>query len=127
MRVAGLRTPDGRMVWVDAGAIALSVLDSAAAEVDGERVTGQVYVVPEELLVLPEYVDGILLQAESGIEPPEQWERLPGSEFPPLGSTVVAHGEPCIVEAIDHRTRHVFATDSAGARIALPLEELLDD
>jgi hypothetical protein len=97
VRIAGVRLPDGRAVWLDAGGLPVSPLDRVVAEVEGAEATGEVFVAPDQLLTsLPP--DGSI----SRVLPPKpdalDCSGLPGASMPPLGTRVsTAEGSGTVI------------------------------
>jgi hypothetical protein len=117
MRVAGVRCDDGRVVWADVGDRQIQPLDRVVVAVDGAEWHGHVFVSPERLLQPPEDIAGIIVRVESPSDQDLSCADLPGSEMPPLGSTITIDGRSGAVTQIDPVRRTVTVTTDDGAHI----------
>lgn len=85
------------MVWADAGAHALEVLDEVVIRTAAGDVTATVVVTPEQLLLPPPDVGGEVVEARSRPAADPDCAGLPGAEMPVLGATVqTRHGKGTI-------------------------------
>lgn len=125
MRIAGVRLLDGRALWVEAGDRHLSLLDRAVVQVERTRVTGYVFATPEQLIGSCPVVDAILLEVAPPETPSDECEFMPGSELPPLGSTVQTAAGEATVTALDPVRQLVTVRTPLGAQTTVDLAEVL--
>lgn len=88
MRWAGVRLPDGRTVWADAGEEAMAPLDRATIRLDGGESEGLVLIAPEQFLGPPTQVEGAVVRVQPAADAAAACDDLPGAGLPPLGTTV---------------------------------------
>ena len=127
MRVAGVRLPDGRVVWADAEAWPMSPLDTAVVRLSEGEVAGSVFVSPEQLIQPPERVDGVVVEIRPREIPEERCGDLPGSDLPYLGSTARAETIKGRVTALDPVKRLVTLTRDDGSEVEVPASEILPE
>jgi hypothetical protein len=115
MRIAGVRLPDGRAVWVDAGKVEVSVRDTALVRLADGDARGFVFVSPEQLAQPPEHVAGYLVEAACPASSETSCADLPGADMPALGSIVEIEGEIGTVTGIDAVKREATITREDGS------------
>jgi hypothetical protein len=124
VRVAGVRLADGRMVWLDAGDLALVPLSQVKVRLPGGDEPGEVFVSPAELLSPPSHIDGLLIEAHDPRRPEGDCSELPGSEFPALGETVRRAGGEGTVVALDPAERRITIAHGADALTVVMLDDV---
>ncbi|HEX6510553.1 MAG TPA: hypothetical protein VF221_23235 [Chloroflexota bacterium] len=122
MRIAGVRLPDGRAFWVDAGMHRLRPLDSVLLSLNGTSVQGTIFVAPEQLLSAVEVDEADLIEVLEADGVRHRCDDLPGAELPPLGSQLLKG----TVRAIDPIRRQVTLQLHDGEEVTFPLAEALE-
>lgn len=119
-----MRLSDGSALWVDAGELSVSALDEAIVRLNGGDRTGLVFVTPEQMLRAPEPIEGEIVGVRPREEEPEECRELPGSDMPPLGSSVEIGGAPGKVTALDPVRRRVTVRTPDGGALEVAVEEI---
>lgn len=114
MRVAGIRLPDDRVMWLDAGEHELAPLDRVRARAAGEDVAGIVFVAPEQVLQPPVEVAGTITDVAPRPRPDPGCDDLPGADLPPLGTRFEAGGVVGMVVRLDPVGRTVTVRPDEG-------------
>lgn len=121
MRIAGIRLPDGRALWLDAGQHELVPLDRVHGSTAGGEVEGIVFVTPDQLLQPQAQADGTITDVERRHQSDPDCDDLPGADLPPLGTKFEAEGVCGTVVGLDPVAGSVTVRQDDGREVAVPL------
>lgn len=119
MRVAGVRTPSGSLLWLDAREYDLATLDEVTCDTPDGTAGGLVVVTPEQLLRLPSHIDGTITAVASCSEPDLTCDDLPGADLPQLGGPWLEDGIPGMIVGIDAVERRVTVRRADGTEVKI--------
>lgn len=121
MRIAGVRLDDGASLWTDAGDRVLQVMDRVDIRVDGNVLSGTVFVTPEQIMVGGADAAAEILSVGSPASS-EPDDELPGADMPPLGSLLTVDAVSGTVLQIDavNRTVRIRTEDGTEPVVAWP-------
>jgi hypothetical protein len=113
VRIAGVRTAEGRAYWVDSGEIRVEPLDAVVVCTPDGEVEGEVFVAPEALVGTSPECEGTVVQVRARRYSEGECGNLPGADMPPLGSTM--NGGTVI--GVDSVNRTVIIRDAVGDEV----------
>lgn len=121
MRVTGVRTPDGRVLWVDAGPYQPEPLDAVICRTEDGNHHGTVFISPDAMLHCAVEADGLILQVIPYRQPDPNCADLPGADLPALGTRWIGGDVAGVVVRIDPIGRSMIVRQADGTEAEVPL------
>lgn len=117
-----MRLTTGHMVWLDAGAVELALLDAVrGTTTEGEDVAGTVFVEPEQLLQAPGRIDGEITEVIPRNPADPECNDLPGADLPFLGAQWEDASLSGTVVRLDPVNRSITVRSADGSDVEVNL------